>query len=235
MIEPGGSRGELSQPFPHRSDGQGILQGSRAASTSRWQKLRRQVIGATANACSAPRRGATADPRPPTTSCQRASEAGSSIPATSSQAARDATARGRGSGRGRLENRGAQYVTQNLSTPSARRRHELRSRSAPRAVSASSHSAPCSGGRATNAVSSTRSARCSRSGSRWLYAPKPMRVKALLCMLFNHKWEPAKVSEGPEPVMRCRRCGRTGIFSDETQSKMRRIGQAHDGFGNPLP
>jgi hypothetical protein len=62
-----------------------------------------------------------------------------------------------------------------------------------------------------------------------------MQLKGPLCIPLGHKWAPDKESPGPEPVMRCARCGRTAIFSEETRSKMRRVGQGHDDFGNPLP
>jgi hypothetical protein len=62
-------------------------------------------------------------------------------------------------------------------------------------------------------------------------------LKGLLCIPLNHKWAPAAESTGPEPVMRCARCGRTAIFSQDTRSKIsfeQRI-QPTDRFGNKLP
>jgi hypothetical protein len=65
-----------------------------------------------------------------------------------------------------------------------------------------------------------------------------MGLKAVLCIPLGHKWVPAQESSGtPAPVLRCQRCGRSGIFSGETASKIsleHRI-DPMDQFGNRLP
>jgi hypothetical protein len=64
-----------------------------------------------------------------------------------------------------------------------------------------------------------------------------MRLKAVLCIPLGHKWEAAPEADTPHPLMRCKRCRRTTIFSDETRSKMtfaKRV-KPFDDFGNPLP
>jgi hypothetical protein len=64
-----------------------------------------------------------------------------------------------------------------------------------------------------------------------------MKLKGLLCIPLGHSWTPVEQSDVPEPVLRCRRCGRTDIFSEETRSKItleQRI-RPTDRFGNKLP
>jgi hypothetical protein len=64
-----------------------------------------------------------------------------------------------------------------------------------------------------------------------------MKLSAVLCVPLGHKWAPLAESDSPEPVMQCRRCGRTGTFSETTRSTKnleQRI-KGTDGFGNKLP
>jgi hypothetical protein len=65
-----------------------------------------------------------------------------------------------------------------------------------------------------------------------------MGLKAVLCIPLGHKWAPSEEGGGTlAPVLRCQRCGRSGIFSEETASKIsleHRI-DPMDHFGNRLP